>query len=68
MTRRKKRFDRPTITYHSHIYDLAMSASGEAMALGLALSWYVAYSRSSIEKGEMNYSKNWKVYAIGPQL
>ena len=53
MTRRKKRFDRPTITYHSHIYDLAMSASGEAMALGLALSWYVAYSRSSIEKDEL---------------
>ena len=38
MTRRIRRFDRPTITYHSHIYDLAMRASGEAMALGLALS------------------------------
>ena len=47
MTRRSKRIGRPTITYHSHIYDLAISASGEAMALGLALSRYVASERSS---------------------
>lgn len=43
-----RRIDRPIITCHSHIYDLAMGASGEAMALGLALSRYVAdYCTSS---------------------
>ena len=47
MTRRAKRIGRPTITYHSHIYKMAMSASGEAMALGLALSQYVASERFS---------------------
>lgn len=47
LTSRSKRIDRPTITYHSHIFDLAMNASGEAMALGLALSHYVADRRTS---------------------
>ncbi|MYC97312.1 MAG: hypothetical protein F4X14_20340 [Caldilineaceae bacterium SB0661_bin_32] len=47
MTNRSRRINRTTITYHSHIYNLAMSASGEAMALGLALSHYVASKRSS---------------------
>jgi len=47
LARRSRRIGRPTITYHSHIYDLAMRASGEAMAIGLALSRYVAYERSS---------------------
>ena len=52
LTRRSKRIGRPTITYHSHIYDLAMGASGEAMALGLALSRYVASERSSSAREE----------------
>lgn len=47
LTKRSRRIDRPIITYPSHIYDLAMSASGEAMALGLALSHYVADDYSS---------------------
>ena len=54
MTRRPKRIDRTTITYHSHIYDLAMSASGEAMALGLALSRYVADHRTSSDRDDSN--------------
>lgn len=52
MTRRSKRIDRPTITYHSHIYDLAMRAAGEAMTLGLALSQYVADRRSSSDRDD----------------
>ena len=52
MTRRSKRIDRTTITYHSHIYDLAMSASGEAMALGLALSRYVADHPTSSDRDD----------------
>ena len=52
MTRRSKRIDRPTITYHSHIYDLAMRASGEAMALGLALSRYVADHSASSDRDD----------------
>ena len=50
LTSRSKRIDRPTITYHAHIYVLAMRASGEAMALGLALSRYVAFSGSSSDR------------------
>ena len=52
MIRLSRRIDRPTITYHSHIYNLAMRASGEAMALGLALSQNVADRRSSGDRDD----------------
>ena len=52
LTRRSRRTSRPTITYHSYIHDLAMSAAGEAMTLGLALSHYVADRRSSGERDD----------------